>query len=54
MWFEDKWMQLENIMLREVSQVQKDIGHKFSFICERQIQEINISQNKHDHTQTHT
>jgi hypothetical protein len=26
MWFEDKWMQLEDIMLSEVSQVQKDKG----------------------------
>jgi hypothetical protein len=25
-WFKGKWMQLENIMLSEVSQVQKDKG----------------------------
>jgi hypothetical protein len=35
MWFEDKWMQLENIMLSEVSQAQKDKGHMFSLICGR-------------------
>jgi hypothetical protein len=32
MWFEDKWMQLEDILLSEVSQVQKDKGHLFSLI----------------------
>jgi hypothetical protein len=26
MWFEGKWMQLEDIVLSEVSQVQKDKG----------------------------
>jgi hypothetical protein len=35
MWFEGKWMQLEEIMLNEVSQAQKDKGCMFSFICER-------------------
>jgi hypothetical protein len=35
MWFEGKWMQLEDIMLSEVSQVQKDKGHMFSLICGR-------------------
>jgi hypothetical protein len=33
MWFEGKWMQLEDIMLNEVSQAQKDKGHMFSLIC---------------------
>jgi hypothetical protein len=33
MWFKGKWMQLENIMLSEVSLVQKDKGHVFSLIC---------------------
>jgi hypothetical protein len=28
--FADKWMELENIMLSEPSQVQKDKGHMFS------------------------
>jgi hypothetical protein len=29
MWFEGKWMQLEDIMLSEVSQALKDKGHIF-------------------------
>jgi hypothetical protein len=33
MWFEGKWMQLEDIMLSKVSQVQKDKGLMFSLIC---------------------
>jgi hypothetical protein len=32
MWFEGKWMELEDIMVSEVSQVQKDKGHMFSLI----------------------
>jgi hypothetical protein len=32
MWFEGKWMQLEDIMLREVRQAQKDKGQMFSLI----------------------
>jgi hypothetical protein len=31
--FAGKWMQLENIMLSNVSQVQKDKGRMFSLIC---------------------
>jgi hypothetical protein len=31
--FADKWMELENIILCEVSQVQKVKGHMFSLIC---------------------
>jgi hypothetical protein len=30
MWFEGKWMQLEDIMLSKASQAQKDKGHMFS------------------------
>jgi hypothetical protein len=30
--FEGKWMQLENIMLSEVSQIQKHKRHMFSLI----------------------
>ena len=30
--FEGKWMELENIILREVSQTQKDIHAMFSLI----------------------
>jgi hypothetical protein len=33
MWFEDKFMQLDDMILSEVSQVQKDKGHMFSLIC---------------------
>jgi hypothetical protein len=32
MWFEGKWMQVEGIMLNEVSQAQKDKGYMFSLI----------------------
>ena len=31
--FVDKWMDLENIMLCEISQSQKKNGHMFSLIC---------------------
>jgi hypothetical protein len=31
--FEGKWMQLEDIMLSEVSQAQKQVGCMFSLIC---------------------
>jgi hypothetical protein len=42
MWLEDKLMQLEDMMLSEVSQGQKDKGYMFSLICRRQSQKINI------------
>jgi hypothetical protein len=32
MLFADKWMELESIMLSEISQVQKDKGHMFSLM----------------------
>jgi hypothetical protein len=35
MWFKSKWIQLEDIMLSEVSQATKDKGHMFSLICGR-------------------
>jgi hypothetical protein len=35
-------MQLEDVMLSEVSQIHKDKDHMFSLICGRQIQKINI------------
>jgi hypothetical protein len=35
MWFEGKWIQLEEMMLSEVSQVQKDKRHMFFLICGR-------------------
>jgi hypothetical protein len=34
--FADKWMELENIILSEVSKVQKVKGHMFSFVCGKQ------------------
>jgi hypothetical protein len=34
MWFEGKWMQLEDTMLSEVSQAQKDSPHVFSHMWE--------------------
>jgi hypothetical protein len=37
MWFEDKWMQLKDIILYEVSQVQKDKVLMLSLICKRKI-----------------
>jgi hypothetical protein len=33
--FADKQMELENIMLSEINQVQKDKDHMFSLICGR-------------------
>jgi hypothetical protein len=35
MWFDGKWMQLEDFMLSEANQVQKDKGYMFSLICGR-------------------
>jgi hypothetical protein len=35
MWFDGKWIQLEDITLSEVIQVQKDKDHMFSLICAR-------------------
>jgi hypothetical protein len=32
LWFKEKWMELKNIILSEVSQVQKAKGHMFSSI----------------------
>jgi hypothetical protein len=34
-WFEGKWMQLEDIMLSEVNQAWKDKDHMFSLVCGR-------------------
>jgi hypothetical protein len=35
MWFENKWMQLEDMILSERSQSQKDKGCMFSLMCGR-------------------
>jgi hypothetical protein len=32
--FASKWMELESIILSEVSQAQKTKGHMFSLVCE--------------------
>jgi hypothetical protein len=34
-WFEDKWMQMEVIMLSEISHAQKDKSHMSFLICGR-------------------
>jgi hypothetical protein len=36
--FSGKWTELENIMLSDLRQVQKDKGPMFSLICGRQLQ----------------
>jgi hypothetical protein len=46
MWFEGKWMQLEDIMLSEVSQAQKDKVCLFPLIHGRWIQKINKDSKK--------
>jgi hypothetical protein len=33
LWFASKWMELENIILSEVSQAQKTKNRMFSLIC---------------------
>jgi hypothetical protein len=40
--YEGKWMELDDIMLSEVSQVRKGKQHMLSLICGRWIQKINI------------
>jgi hypothetical protein len=35
MLFTGKWMELETIILSEVSQLQKDKDHMFSLVCGR-------------------
>jgi hypothetical protein len=51
-WFERKWIQLEDIMLSEVSQAEKDKGHMFSHMRKIDPKDKNIHKNKHNHTQT--
>jgi hypothetical protein len=48
MWFESKWIQLEDIMLSEVGQDQKP---KRSYLEDRS-KDKHISKKKHDHVQT--
>jgi hypothetical protein len=42
MWFDSKWMQLEDIRLSEVSQAQKDKGHTCFFHMWKIDPKINI------------
>jgi hypothetical protein len=51
-WFKDKWMQLEAIMLREVSQAQRDKGHIFAHPWKIDPKDKPMHKNKHDHIQT--
>jgi hypothetical protein len=50
MWFEGKWVQLEDIMLNEISQAQKDKGLMFSLMWERDTIQIQAIVWKTDHT----
>jgi hypothetical protein len=53
MWFEGKWMQLEDMMLSEVSQAQKHKScHVFPHMWKRDPKDKHIHKNKHDHVQT--
>jgi hypothetical protein len=47
-WFEGKWMQLEDIMLREISQ-ERFLSHE-----QKDPKDKDIRTNKHDHIQTQT
>jgi hypothetical protein len=49
MWFEDKWMQLEDVILSEVSQAQR--LHVFSHMWKTNPKDKHIYKNKHDHIQ---
>jgi hypothetical protein len=51
-WFEGKGIQLEDIIISEANQAQKDKGYMLSLIPGRSIQNINIHKNKHDHIET--
>jgi hypothetical protein len=54
MQFEGKWMQLEDVMLNEVSQVQKDKGCMFfSHMRKTDPKDKHIHKTKHDHIETH-
>jgi hypothetical protein len=46
-------MQLEDVMLSEVNQVQKDKGCMFSHMCKIDPKDKHIHKNKHDHVQTY-
>jgi hypothetical protein len=48
-----KWMELEDIMLSEVSQVQKDKGHVFSHMWKIDSTDKCTYKSKHDHIHTY-
>jgi hypothetical protein len=48
-WFEGKWMKMENIMLSEASQVEKDKSHMFSLMRKIDPKDKYIHKTKHDH-----
>jgi hypothetical protein len=52
MGFEGKWMQLEDIVLSEVSQDQKHKRCMFSLIHGNRSKDKHIQKNKYDHIQT--
>jgi hypothetical protein len=47
-WFEGKWIKFEDIMLSDVSQVQKKL-HVFSHMQKTDPKDKCIHKNKHDH-----
>jgi hypothetical protein len=53
MWFKGTWIKLEDIMLNEVNQDQKDNGHVFSHMLKKTPKDKHVHKNKHDHLQTH-
>jgi hypothetical protein len=53
LWLESKWMQLEDIMLSEVNQAQKDKGICFSHMWMIDPKDKHIHKNKYDNIQTY-
>jgi hypothetical protein len=51
--FADKWVQMEDIMLNEVSQDQKHKDTCFLSYVEDRSKDKHIHKNKHEHIQTH-
>jgi hypothetical protein len=52
MWFEGKWMQLENITLSELSRIRNTKATSFLSYVEERSKDKHIHKNKHDHIQT--
>jgi hypothetical protein len=56
MWFEGKWVQLENIMLSEISQALENKGHMLVFffnMWKMDPKDKHKHKNNHDYMQTH-